>query len=100
MAITWDEIFGPVLSIIAYRSDDEAVEIANDTDYGLHAYVAGSDLVRARAVAGRLVAGRVVINGAAMEPMAPFGGFKHSGIGRENGVLGLEAHLEPRAMMG
>jgi aldehyde dehydrogenase (NAD+) len=100
MAIARDEIFGPVLSIIPYTSDEEAIEIANDTDYGLHAYVAGSDQERARAVADRLVAGRVIINGALMESMAPFGGFKQSGIGRENGVFGLEAYLEPKAVMG
>ena len=100
MAIAREEIFGPVLSIIAYRSEAEAIEIANDTDYGLHAYVAGVDRDRAHAVADQLVAGRVVINGAPMEPMAPFGGFKQSGIGRENGVFGLEAYLEPKAVMG
>ncbi|OHT18604.1 aldehyde dehydrogenase family protein [Edaphosphingomonas haloaromaticamans] len=100
MAIARDEIFGPVLSIIAYGSEEEAIAIANDTSYGLHAYVASADPARARKVAGRLVAGRVIINGAPMEPLAPFGGFKHSGIGRENGVFGLEAYLEPKAVMG
>jgi len=100
MAIAREEIFGPVLSIIPYSDDEEAIAIANDTDYGLHAYVAGRDEARARAVADRLAAGRVIINAAPMEPMAPFGGFKHSGIGRENGVFGLEAYLEPKAVMG
>ncbi|CUS44687.1 MAG: aldehyde dehydrogenase family protein [Pseudomonadota bacterium] len=100
MAIAREEIFGPVLSIIAYADDEQAIEIANDTDYGLHAYVAGTDEARARAVAGRLVAGRVIINAAPMEPLAPFGGFRQSGIGRENGVFGLEAYLEPKAVMG
>ncbi|WEJ98018.1 MAG: aldehyde dehydrogenase family protein [Candidatus Sphingomonas phytovorans] len=100
MAIAREEIFGPVLSIIAYVDDEQAIEIANDTDYGLHAYVAGTDETRARAVAGRLVAGRVIINAAPMEPLAPFGGFRQSGIGRENGVFGLEAYLEPKAVMG
>lgn len=100
MTIARDEIFGPVLTIIPYTDDEQAIEIANDTDYGLHAYVAGKDEARARAVADRLVAGRVIINAAPMEPLAPFGGFKHSGIGRENGVFGLEAYLEPRAVMG
>ncbi|MGO4665446.1 aldehyde dehydrogenase family protein [Bosea sp. 2RAB26] len=100
MTIARDEIFGPVLSIIPYGTEADAIAIANDTDYGLHAYVAGSDPARAQAVADQLVAGRVVINGAPMEPMAPFGGFKQSGIGRENGVFGLEAYLEPKAVMG
>ncbi|GAU80291.1 aldehyde dehydrogenase family protein [Bosea sp. BIWAKO-01] len=100
MTIARDEIFGPVLSIIPYGTEADAIAIANDTDYGLHAYVAGSDPARAQAVADQLVAGRVVINGAPMEPLAPFGGFKQSGIGRENGVFGLEAYLEPKAVMG
>jgi aldehyde dehydrogenase (NAD+) len=100
MVIARDEIFGPVLSIIPYTDDEQAIEIANDTDYGLHAYVAGGDEVRARAVADRIVAGRVIINAAPMEMNAPFGGFKQSGIGRENGVFGLEAYLEPKAVMG
>lgn len=100
MTIARDEIFGPVLSIIPYETEEDAIAIANDTDYGLHAYVAGSDLARAQAVADQLVAGRVIINGAPMEPLAPFGGFKQSGIGRENGVFGLEAYLEPKAVMG
>lgn len=100
MVIAREEIFGPVLAIIPYGDDDDAVAIANDTDYGLHAYVAGTDLSRARAIADRLVAGRVLINAAPMEPLAPFGGFKQSGIGRENGVFGLEAFLEPKAVMG
>lgn len=100
MTIARDEIFGPVLSIIPYETEADAIAIANDTDYGLHAYVAGSDPARAQAVADQLVAGRVIINGAPMEPQAPFGGFKQSGIGRENGVFGLEAYLEPKAVMG
>lgn len=100
MAIARDEIFGPVLTIIPYGSDEEAIAIANDTDYGLHAYVAGGDETRARAVADQIVAGRIIINAAPMEMSAPFGGFKHSGIGRENGVFGLEAHLEAKAIMG
>ena len=100
MTIARDEIFGPVLTVIPYETVAEAITIANDTDYGLHAYVAGTDLDRARRVANQLVAGRVLINGAPMEPLAPFGGFKQSGIGREGGVFGLEAYLEPRAVMG
>src|SRR6195952_2686523 len=100
MAIAREEIFGPVLSIIPYATDEEAIRIANDTDYGLHAYVSGTDEGRARAVADQLFAGRVLINAAPIEPMAPFGGFKQSGIGREGGVFGLEAFMEPKAVMG
>ncbi|HEY4240369.1 MAG TPA: aldehyde dehydrogenase family protein [Kofleriaceae bacterium] len=96
MAIAREEIFGPVLSVIAYDGDDDAVRIANDTTYGLHAYVSGGDAERAAGVASRLVAGRVFVNGLFDEPKAPFGGFKQSGIGRELGVFGLEAYLEPK----
>jgi len=98
MRIAREEIFGPVLCVIPYRTEDEAVAIANDTTYGLQAYVMG-DPGHAAAVANRLEAGRVVINGAPHEPLAPFGGFKQSGIGREYGRYGLEAHLEPRAVL-
>jgi aldehyde dehydrogenase (NAD+) len=98
MTIAREEIFGPVLSVIAYRDDDHAVGIANDTTYGLHAYVFSADPERAHRVASRLEAGRVAINGG-HEPLAPFGGFKQSGIGREYGVFGLEGFLEPRSVM-
>ncbi|MBY3591381.1 aldehyde dehydrogenase family protein [Rhizobium bangladeshense] len=99
MRIAREEIFGPVLSVIAYRDDDEAVSIANDTPYGLQAYLHGTDASRMQALADRLDSGRVVINGALHEPLAPFGGFKQSGIGREYGVFGLEAFLEPKAII-
>jgi len=99
MRIAREEIFGPVLCVLPYRDEDEAVRIANDTDYGLQNYVIGSDLDRCRRVASQLQSGRVVINGAAHEPLAPFGGFKQSGIGREYGTFGLEAFLEPRAVL-
>lgn len=99
MHIAREEIFGPVLSVIAYRNEEEAVSIANDTAYGLQAYLHGSDTVRMRALAERLDSGRVVINGAPHEPLAPFGGFKQSGLGREYGVFGLEAFLEPKAVI-
>jgi aldehyde dehydrogenase (NAD+) len=99
MTIAREEIFGPVLSILTYRDDDHAVEIANDTTYGLHAYVFSSDPARARRLASRLEAGRVAINGG-YEPLSPFGGFKQSGLGREYGAFGLEGFLEPRAVMG
>jgi aldehyde dehydrogenase (NAD+) len=98
MTIAREEIFGPVLSILTYRDEDHAVEIANDTDYGLQAYVFSSDPQRARRVASRLEAGRVAINGG-YEPLSPFGGFKQSGIGREYGTYGLEGFLEPQAVM-
>lgn len=100
MTIAQEEIFGPVLSIIPYRDDAEAVAIANDTTYGLHGYVFGSDLVRANAVASEIVAGRVFVNGMYDEPEVPFGGFKQSGIGREFGVFGFEEYLEPKATVG
>jgi aldehyde dehydrogenase (NAD+) len=98
MTIAREEIFGPVLSIITYRDEDHAVEIGNDTPYGLAAYVFSSDPARARRVASRLEAGRVSINGG-YEPLSPFGGFKQSGIGREYGTFGLEGFLEPRSVM-
>jgi len=99
MRIAREEIFGPVLVVIPYRTEEDAIRIANDTSYGLYAYVYGADIDRARRVANRLESGRVSINGAPHEPLAPFGGFKQSGIGREYGVYGLEAHLEPRAVL-
>jgi aldehyde dehydrogenase (NAD+) len=100
MTIARDEIFGPVLSIISYRDDEDAIAIANDTPYGLHAYVFGADLARANHVASNIVAGRVFVNGLYDAPEAPFGGFKQSGLGREFGVFGFETYLEPKAIMG
>lgn len=100
MTIAREEIFGPVLSIIAYGDTDDAIAIANDTPYGLQAYVASSDAARANAVAERIDAGRVLVNTLAHEPAAPFGGFKQSGIGREYGAFGIEAFLEPKALLG
>ncbi len=99
MTIAREEIFGPVLSVIAYDSEDEAVSIANDSRYGLHAAVLGTDIKRARRVASQLRAGRVVINGMTDDPQAPWGGFKYSGIGREYGRYGIEAFLETRAIL-
>jgi aldehyde dehydrogenase (NAD+) len=94
MSIAQEEIFGPVLSVIGYGSQDEAIRIANDTPYGLHGAVWAADDARAAAVAARIRTGVVDINGGQFNPMAPFGGFKHSGIGRECGVAGLEGFLE------
>jgi aldehyde dehydrogenase (NAD+) len=99
MTIAREEIFGPVLSVIAYDSEDEAIRIANDSKYGLHAAVLGTDLQRARRVASELRAGRVVINGMTDDPQAPWGGFKYSGVGREYGLYGIEAFLETRAIL-
>lgn len=100
MVIAREEIFGPVLSIITYRDEAEAIAIANDTSYGLQAYVLSSNPSRAYAAASRIEAGRVLINTLAHEPRAPFGGFKQSGIGREYGPFGLEAFLEPKSVLG
>jgi aldehyde dehydrogenase (NAD+) len=99
MAIAQEEIFGPVLSVIAYDSEDDAIRIANDSKYGLHAAVVGTDLSRARRVASQLRTGRVVINGMADDPQAPWGGFKFSGYGREYGRYGIEAFVETRAIL-
>lgn len=99
MRIAREEIFGPVLSILTYQTEEEAITIANDTLYGLQAYVSSSDVDRANRVAGRISAGRVLINGLGHDPLAPFGGFKQSGIGRENGAYGLEAYLEPKTII-
>ncbi|GGG61058.1 aldehyde dehydrogenase family protein [Paenibacillus radicis (ex Gao et al. 2016)] len=101
MTIAREEIFGPVLSVISYTSQEEAIAIANDTIFGLAAYVSSSSLERAREVASRLEAGRVLINkGIHDDPYAPFGGFKQSGIGRDSGVYGLLEHVEAKAILG
>ena len=100
MQIAQEEIFGPVLAIIPYDSVDEAVEIANDTVYGLGAHVQGQDLAAARAVAARIRSGQVHINYPAWNPDAPFGGYKRSGNGREYGIEGLEEYLETKAILG
>jgi aldehyde dehydrogenase (NAD+) len=100
MTIAREEIFGPVLSILTYGDDEEAIAMANETVFGLHAYVMSSNPARAKAVAARLQAGRVMINTLQHDPLAPFGGFKQSGVGREYGVLGLESYLEPKTLIG
>ncbi|EYS97602.1 aldehyde dehydrogenase [Cupriavidus sp. SK-4] len=100
MTIAQEEIFGPVLAVITYRTVDEAVEIANATKYGLGGYVFASTPEKARALGERLRAGRIFINGAGGNVAAPMGGYKQSGNGREMGVFGLEEYLEVKAMIG
>ena len=100
MTIAREEIFGPVLTMIPYDSEEEAISIANDTDYGLAAYVQGGDLERARKVASRIRAGNVGLNGANAGMDVPFGGYKKSGNGREWGVHGFTDYLEIKAVAG
>lgn len=99
MRIAREEIFGPVLSVITYKTLDDAIEIANDTTYGLAAYVQGTDEAKAYEVATKLEAGTVVVNGFKHEALAPFGGVKQSGIGREFGEYGLEEYLEVKTIL-
>jgi aldehyde dehydrogenase (NAD+) len=100
MTIAREEIFGPVLSIISYDTEDEAIEIANDTPFGLAGFVQSRNPERARAVANRIRAGRVYLNGAPFDRSLPFGGYKQSGNGREFGVFGFEEYLEVKALIG
>ncbi len=100
MTIAREEIFGPVLVIIGYEDEDDAVRIANDTPYGLAGYVQSADLERARRVGRRIRAGYLYLNGAPYRYEMPFGGDKQSGNGRENGTWGLEEYLETKAMLG
>jgi aldehyde dehydrogenase (NAD+) len=100
MTIAREEIFGPVLSIIPYDDEDEAVRIANDTPYGLSGYVSSSNLERARKIAARMRTGMVHINGAYLDSAAPFGGYKQSGNGREWGAHGMDEFLEVKSIYG
>jgi len=100
MTIAREEIFGPVLCILPYQSEEEAVQIANDTPYGLAAYVWSEDNARARLVGNRIRAGQVALNGASGDMQTPFGGFKMSGNGREYGEFGLRDFLEVKALIG
>lgn len=99
MTVAREEIFGPVVTILGYDSVDHAVEIANDTEYGLAGYVAGADLEKARAVARRIRAGWVAINDA-FDFGCPFGGYKKSGNGREWGEFGFHEYLETKGILG
>jgi len=99
MTIAQEEIFGPVLCVIAYDTEEDAIRIANNSKYGLHAAVLGTDLHRARRVASQIRAGRVVINNMTDDPQAPWGGFKYSGVGREYGRYGIQAFVETRAIL-
>jgi aldehyde dehydrogenase (NAD+) len=100
MTVAHEEIFGPVLSILPYDDEDDAVRIANDTPYGLSGSVSSSDLERARAVAARMRTGMVHINNAWSDAMAPFGGYKQSGNGREWGAHGMDEYLEVKSIYG
>ena len=96
--IAREEVFGPVLVIIPFDTEDEAVELANDTPYGLAAYLQTGDSERAERVASRLRAGAVHINGGGFEYGSPFGGYKQSGNGREGGMMGLEDYQEVKTL--
>jgi acyl-CoA reductase-like NAD-dependent aldehyde dehydrogenase len=98
MEVAQEEIFGPVVCLIPYKDDDDAVALANDSRYGLAGAVWSDDRDRAMAVARRMRTGRVVVNGGAFNPIAPFGGYRQSGIGRELGAYGLEEFLEVKTL--
>ncbi len=100
MTIAQEEIFGPVISLIGYKDEADAVRIANDTIYGLSAYVSSGDLERAKRVGRQLLAGQVHLNGAGIDPGAPFGGYKQSGNGREFSRWGIEEFLETKSLLG
>ena len=100
MTIAREEIFGPVLAVIPYKDEEEALRIANDSPYGLGGYVFGEDRDNARRVANGLRAGRISYNGAATDSYTPMGGYKQSGIGRSMGRFGLEEYLEIKSVYG
>jgi aldehyde dehydrogenase (NAD+) len=100
MSIAQEEIFGPVLSLIGYADDDDAVRIANDTVYGLSGYISAGDPERAREVARRIRTGNIHLNGAPVDQQSPFGGYKQSGNGREWGRYGFEEFLEIKSILG
>lgn len=100
MTIAREEIFGPVISILPYKDDEEAIEIANDTLYGLAGYVSSGSIDRARDFASKIRAGQIMLNGNGPDQGTPFGGYKQSGNGREWGVEGFEEFLETKAIVG
>jgi aldehyde dehydrogenase (NAD+) len=100
MTIAREEIFGPVVSILPYESEEQVIELANDSVYGLAAFVQSADLAAARRVAKRMRAGNVQVNYPAFDAGAPFGGYKQSGNGREYGEFGLAEFLELKAVVG
>jgi aldehyde dehydrogenase (NAD+) len=100
MRISREEIFGPVISILPYETEEQVVELANDTVYGLAGYVQSGDLGHARKIASQIRAGQVNLNGAPGDMGAPFGGYKQSGNGREWGKYGFEEFLEIKAVLG
>ncbi len=100
MTIARKEVFGPVLCLLGYEDEDDAVRIANDTPYGLAAYISGADKARTSQVAGKMRAGQVVLNSANLDMSAPFGGYKQSGNGREWGLHGFDEYLETKAVIG
>ena len=100
MRIAREEIFGPVLSIIPFETEEEAIAITNDTSYGLGNYLQTEDKEKAKRVARKVRAGTVYINGQGTDVGAPFGGYKQSGNGREGGVWGFKEFLEIKAITG
>jgi aldehyde dehydrogenase (NAD+) len=100
MTVAREEIFGPVLSIMPYETEAQAIEIANDTVYGLAAYIQSTDLAHARAVAREMRAGTVNLNGPDWDTFAPFGGYKQSGNGREYADWGMMEFLETKGIVG
>src|SRR5699024_6002118 len=98
--IAQEEIFGPVMTVFTYDTIDEAIQLANDTDYGLSGYVIGKDPDTLAKVAKSIKGGRIIVNNHPADFTAPFGGFKQSGIGREWGDYGIEEFLEPKTIVG
>jgi aldehyde dehydrogenase (NAD+) len=99
MSIAREEIFGPVLSVIPFDGEQEAVRLANDTDYGLAATVWTSDVRRAMRMTKAIKAGTVGVNGYQLEPNSPFGGFRQSGLGREGGRAAVESYTELKTVL-